>query len=192
MSSQHGSALPNRNAPFVLDARALNRAPGSMREEHRVVSAPSRMGLDMIAIDKGRDVTLDLRLESVSEGILVTGTVSSIASGDCVRCLEPMDLDVEVPITELFAYPHSVTSATTEEEEIYRLIDDLIDLEPVVINGLGLELPLQPLCSEDCPGLCTDCGVPIASAEPDHGHDTIDPRWSGLLDKMGSADSSKN
>ena len=50
---------------------------------------------------------------------------------------------------------------------------------------LGLALPFAPLCSEDCPGLCPDCGVALATAEPGHHHDKIDPRWAkltGLLD----------
>ncbi|WP_408611369.1 YceD family protein [Lolliginicoccus lacisalsi] len=191
-SSQHGPARPDANAPFVLDARSLGRKPGSMREVHRVVAAPERLGLDMIAIPEGSDVTIDVRLESVSEGVLVTGSVSAVAVGDCVRCLEQTEQHVEVPLVELFAYPNSTTSQTTEDDEVQLLVEDLIDLAPVVVNGLGDELPLQPVCSEDCPGLCTECGVPLSSAEPGHGHDTIDPRWAALLDKRDGMDSPRS
>ncbi|MBD8507599.1 DUF177 domain-containing protein [Hoyosella sp. G463] len=163
-----------------------------MREVHRVVAAPERLGLDMIAIPEGSDVTIDVRLESVSEGVLVTGSVSAVAVGDCVRCLEQTEQHVEVPLVELFAYPNSTTSQTTEDDEVQLLVEDLIDLAPVVVNGLGDELPLQPVCSEDCPGLCTECGVPLSSAEPGHGHDTIDPRWAALLDKRDGMDSPRS
>ena len=42
-----------------------------------------------------------------------------------------------------------------------------------------LALPFQPLCEDDCPGLCTECGARLAD-DPDHPHDApIDPRWAG-------------
>jgi uncharacterized protein len=44
-----------------------------------------------------------------------------------------------------------------------------------------LALPMSPLCREDCPGLCAECGVPLADAGPGHRHDAaVDPRWAAL------------
>ena len=144
------------------------------------VVSPSRIGLDLIAIDKGAAVDLDLRFEAVSEGVLVTGTVSAPTTGQCARCLSPITGDVEIHLTELFAYPDTVTESTTEEDEVGRIVDDYIDLEQVIVDAVGLELPLAPLCGDDCPGLCPECGVALATAEPDHHHDLIDPRWAKL------------
>ncbi|OBC12798.1 metal-binding protein [Gordonia sp. 852002-50816_SCH5313054-c] len=172
--------------PFVLDIRSLGRRPGTMEEIHRTVVAPNRIGVEMIAIPAHSDVDLDLRLESVSEGVLVTGTVSGETEGQCVRCLEPVDGTVTVFLTELYAYPDSETEQTTDSEDIHRIVDDRIDLEQAVIDAVALELPMSPLCSEDCAGLCSECGVRLAVAEPGHSHEIIDPRWAKLADKFGS------
>lgn len=143
------------------------------------VPSPARIGLDMIAIEAGAPLELDLQVQSVSEGVLVTGTVSAPTAGECARCLSSLDGRVQVRLTELFAYPDSTTEATTEEDEVGHIVDDTLDLEQSVVDAVGLELPFSPVCAADCPGLCPDCGVSLA-AEPGHQHDNIDPRWAKL------------
>jgi uncharacterized protein len=86
-------------------------------------------------------------------------------------------------LTELFAYPDSTTEATTEEDEVGHIVDDTIDLEQSIIDAVGLDLPFSPMCRPDCPGLCPECGVPLA-AEPGHHHDRIDPRWAKLAEML--------
>lgn len=168
------------DAGFVLDVRSLGRRPGTMRELQRTVTTEERIGLDLIAIPQGARVELDLQLQAVSEGVLVTGTVSAPTEGECSRCLELFTGEVRLRVTELYAYPDSTTEQTTEDDEVYRMQDDLIDLEPLIVDAIGLELPLQPLCSEDCPGLCPQCGVRMAIAGSEHRHEILDPRWAGL------------
>ncbi len=168
------------DADFVLDTRSVGRRPGSLREVRRTAVPARPIGLDLIAVPAGSNVELDLRLQAVSEGVLVTGTVRAPVVGECSRCLESFDDEIELEITELFAYPESLTEQTTDESEIYRMEDDYIDLEPLVIDSVGLALPLQPLCREDCPGLCSECGIRLAIAGSDHRHEILDPRWAGL------------
>ncbi len=175
-SSSHQSS----DAGFLLDTVKLGRRPGSMRTVERTIQSPNRIGLDLIAIEAGADIDLDLRLEAVSEGVLVTGNVHAPTKGECSRCLEPFTDTVDIYLTELFAYPDSTTEETTEEGEVYAVEDDEIDLEPVIVDAVGLALPLQPLCSDDCLGLCSECGIRLAIAESGHGHDILDPRWAGL------------
>jgi uncharacterized protein len=163
-----------------IDISRLGRRPGSMVTIDETVASPSRIGLDLIAIDKGAPIDLDLRLEAVSEGVLVTGTVAADTTGQCARCLSPITGDVEIYLTELFAYPDTVTESTTEEDEVGRIVDDYIDLEQAIVDAVGLELPLAPLCGDDCLGLCPECGVALATAEPDHHHDVVDPRFAKL------------
>lgn len=158
----------------------LGRRPGSMLPVQRTFATPTRIGLDLIAIPEGGEVDLDLRVESVSEGVLVTGTVSGDLTGECVRCLEPLTGHIDTTITELFAYPDSETEATTEEDEIPRVVDGMVDLEQTVIDAVVPELTSSPVCREDCAGLCPDCGIAMATAEPGHHHDNIDPRWAKL------------
>ena len=184
MTRQHGTSktrgTPRRApGPMVVEINRLGRRPGAMVTLRDTVPNPARIGLELIGIDAGAPVDRDLQIQSVSEGVLVTGTVSAPTAGECARCLAPVVGHVEVTLTELFAYPESATEATTEEDEVGHVVDDTIDLEQSIIDAVGLELPLSPLCTPECPGLCPECGVALAS-EPGHHHDRIDPRWAKL------------
>lgn len=172
-------------SPFVIDVARLGRRPGTMMPVREQRSSPAAIGLDLVAIPPHAAVDLDLRVESVSEGILVTGVVWAPTAGECTRCLRPLTGDIEVELTELFAYPDSATDATTDEYEIGRVVDDAVNLEQAIVDAIGLALPLSPLCEPDCPGLCPDCGVALAGAGPDHHHDKIDPRWAKLAGMAG-------
>lgn len=180
--ARHSGAATQRRlpSPFVIDIARLGRRPGTMMPVRCQVASPSHIGLDLIAIPPGAQLALDLRLESVSEGVLVSGTVSAPTTGECVRCLAPVSGHVEVELTELFAYPDSATDATTDDDEYGRVVEDTVDVEQAVVDAVGLALPLSPLCRPDCPGLCPQCGVALAEAEPGHQHEQIDPRWAKL------------
>jgi uncharacterized protein len=149
---------------------------------------PARIGLDLAGIAADAPLDLDFRVESVSEGVLVSGTVSAPVTGECSRCLTPFSQHIQVDVTELFAYPDSLTEATTEEDEVGRVIADTVDLEQPIIDAVGLELPFSPVCRDDCPGLCAICGIALASAGPGHHHDEIDPRWAKLTTMLGDND----
>lgn len=167
--------------PLVIDTSTLPRAPGAMRPLERVVGAPAELTAGLIGVAAGAELRLDLRLESVSEGVLVSGSVSAEAAGECARCLRPIRVDLAVSIQELFAYPDSTTDATAEPDEVGRLQGDLLDLEPVVRDAVVLALPSSPLCREDCPGLCPECGAHWDDLPADHHHgQPVDPRWAAL------------
>ncbi len=167
-------------APLVLDTRDLPRRPGAMRTIKRTVPAPEDLGLVLISVPTGADLHLDLRLESVTEGVLVSGTVSAQVVGECGRCLRPISDTVTVTLQELYAYEHSATDETAEEDEVHRLQGDLLDLEPALRDAVVLALPNHPLCREDCPGLCPECGVPWDELPEGHSHEQLDPRWAAL------------
>ena len=169
-----------RRSPFAFDLRELGRRHGSLREYRRSVPAPAGLGLDVIGVPEGAPLALELRLESVTEGVLVTGTVSAPVTGQCGRCLEPVTDELDVEICELFAYPDSVTDETTEPDEVHRIAGDLLDVEPVVRDVVVLALPWTPLCRPDCPGLCAGCGQRLDELPPGHTHEMIDPRWAAL------------
>ncbi|MET7997943.1 DUF177 domain-containing protein [Amycolatopsis sp. NPDC005232] len=172
-------------SPWVVDTRELGRRAGLSRDVRRSVPLEAALGVpDVISLEAGSVLELDLLLESVVEGVLVSGTASATATGTCSRCLDPLTEEIEVDLTELFAYPGTATEETTDEDEIPRLIDDRIDLEPIVRDAVVLALPLVPLCEEDCAGLCTECGVKWADLEPGHGHEKIDPRWAALVERF--------
>lgn len=171
-------------SPLVFDTKALGRRPGSMVEVQRVVEAPADFGTEVIAVHQGQPIELELRLESVVEGVLVTGSAHATATGACVRCLDPVSHTVDARFQELFAYAdraahHREVGADDDEADEHQLVDDLFDLEPVLLDAVVPSLPFQPVCREDCPGLCSECGMHLAE-DPEHHHEVIDPRWSAL------------
>jgi uncharacterized protein len=151
-----------------------------MRRVTRTVPAPADLGIDVIRVPEGADLALDLRLEAVMEGVLVSGTARGLATGECVRCLEPIEQELEIDFQELYVYPEADTRdpANDDEDELHRLEGDFLDLEPVLRDAVVLALPLQPLCEEDCPGLCPQCGERLT--DPEHTHESADPRWAAL------------
>ncbi len=166
--------------PLVLDTRELGRRPGSMLPVRRHVPAPADLGGELVGVPESAEIDLDLRMESVTEGVLVSGTVTGPITGECARCLEPIHDTLSVDVQELFAYPASATDETTDDDEVSRIAGDLLDLEPVVRDAVVLALPLVPLCSPDCPGLCATCGQPWDSLPEEHSHEQTDPRWAAL------------
>jgi uncharacterized protein len=177
---QHGSNRADPRSPFVYDARELGRRPGAMRTYRRSVPAPAELGLDIIGVPEGAPLAMDIRLESVTEGVLVTGTVTGPLTGQCGRCLEPVTDEVVVDLCELFAYPDSATDETTEQDEVHRLDGDYLDVEPVVRDAIVLGLPFTPLCRPDCAGLCPTCGQRLDELPDGHAHEQLDPRWAAL------------
>lgn len=153
-----------------------------MRSVQRTVLAPADLGTIVIGIPEGSEINLDLRLEAVLEGVLVSGSITGRAIGECGRCLDEVVEVVDFPIQELFVYPERAKAAEDagdDEEDVRELEDDMIDLEPVLRDSVVTALPFQPLCSPDCPGLCSICGVHLADVA-EHKHDVVDPRWSAL------------
>jgi uncharacterized protein len=189
MSENRQASTRNAAAsPWMIDARELGRRPGSSRPIRRALPVDVALGLeDVIAVPVGAEVDVDVLLESVVEGVLVSGTASAPTTGTCSRCLDPLSGQVEVELTELFAYPFSATEETTDEDEVPRLVDDRIDLEPVVRDAVVLTLPQVPLCSPDCAGLCPGCGAKWAEVGSDHGHEKIDPRWAALQERFSDS-----
>ena len=181
-------------SPFVLETHELGRRPGSMRTVQRTVAAPDELGSGMIGIPSGSDLELDLRLEAVMEGVLVTGTIRGEAVGECVRCLERVVEPVDATVQELFVYPERAKAAESsgddEDEDVRELEGDLVDLEPALRDAVVPALPFQPLCQPDCPGLCSECGARLAD-DPDHSHETLDPRWSALSGLVSQDDETK-
>lgn len=193
MSSKAGKALnghlDHRN-PLVFDTHELGRRPGALKRLTRSVNAPKDFGIDgVVGVPEGAPVELDVRLESVMEGVLVTGTARASAEGECVRCLEPLSLEVEADFQEMFSYPDAddrnrsktadpVDDAEDDEDRFF-LEDGLFDLESVLRDAVVLALPMQPVCRETCAGLCSECGVRL-DENPGHHHEALDIRWAAL------------
>jgi uncharacterized protein len=158
---------------FEIPVNDLTRRPGQMSELELDITLASPMGQGAATVPAGEVIELNLRLESVHEGILATGEVDSTAKAECSRCLEPLNLAVEVDFQELFAY-------SLEQEDDFLVQDEKIDLEQAITDAVVLSLPFKPVCSEDCLGLCSECGMKMAE-DPEHVHQAqVDSRWSEL------------
>jgi uncharacterized protein len=105
-------------------------------------------------------------VERSGERVSLRGSVRSRAHVECVRCLRELDLPLEVPMV-LYAERTGSTSREEQdqlERDDYMLFHDgrRLDLRETVRELLLLELPITPLCREDCPGLCPKCGAELS------------------------------
>lgn len=163
----------NVKTPFTVPVYDLMHRPGEMREKTLDIVVPEGFGNAVIGVPTGAMLQVDARFESLHDGILVSAEVTGEAVGECVRCLQEVRMPIEVDVQELFAY-------SQDEAFDYEVQDDQIDLEPVVRDAVVLSLPFQPVCREDCLGLCPQCGVRLLD-HPGHEHEApVDPRWASL------------
>ena len=164
--------------PFVVEVGALCRAPGSRREVS-VEGEIADLAVSFSRVPEGAPIQLEGILESVHEGVLFTGSVRARWQGDCRRCLGPASGEIVAEVRELCA-------EGLDDELVYRIDSDELDLEPIVHDACILELPLAPLCREGCLGLCPDCGAD-RNLEPCSCGPREDPRWAPLVLLGGGA-----
>ena len=165
--------MPAHKSPYDVPVFDLMHRPGEMRERTLEFDVPERLGEAVAYVPKGEPIKLDVRLEGLHDGILVTAEVETRAAGECVRCLDPVSLPVEVEIQELFAY-------SPDEAFDFAVHDDYVDLEPVVRDAVVLALPFQPVCRPDCPGLDPETGLKLADDPERKPREVLDPRWAAL------------
>jgi uncharacterized protein len=157
-----------------VDVRDLMGRPGTSRTK-RVEEPIEGMATELAAVPADRPVRAELFLQSVVEGILVSGPVSGEMDLSCARCLRPIGHPFEVEVRELFAEP-----GRAEPDEDYLLPETgVIDVEPMLRDAVVLSMPFSPLCRPDCKGLCPRCGgdrnVGECTCEPER-----DERWDVL------------
>jgi uncharacterized protein len=150
----------------------LLRRPGNRRREH-FEAVLDGLEVSGSRVPEGKPVVLDLELQSVNEGIVAHGTIAAPWVGECRRCLRPVEGDIVAEVTEIF-------EGQPVEGETRALEVDRIDLEPLARETVLLELPLAPLCREDCAGLCPECGADRNAVDCGHATSPPDERWAAL------------
>lgn len=182
--------MSKKTNPFILNTHDLPRRAGEMKEYQLDIPAHARIGIPLIAVPEGDLVELDIRLESVAQGVLASAEIYAVAHGECIRCLDPVEVVIDRKIQELYRYEptnekgrkkrREDEDVDLEGEEELQMEGDLMDLEIPIIDAIILTLPVNPLCSDECLGLCPDCGEKWEKLPEDHAHEVIDARWSGL------------
>ena len=181
---------------FQFNTHELPRRAGEMKEYQLDLEILEPVGVPLVAVPAGDVIELDIRLESVAEGILLSADLYAIAKGECIRCLDPVEITVERKIQKLYRYEptndkggkrkkHSSRTDTSDEIDL-DTVDELwldgneMNLEVPIRDAIVLDLPVNPLCSEACLGLCPDCGEKWEKLPEGHVHEVIDARWAGL------------
>jgi len=176
---------------FQLNTHELPRRAGEMKEYKLDIVVKEKFGVELIAVPAGDLIEVDARLESVTEGILLSAEVYAVAKGECIRCLDPVEIVIDRKIQELYNYEptnergkrkrkQEETLEDLEIEDELMMDGEIMDLETPIRDALVLSLPINPLCSQDCLGLCPECGGKWAELPEDHAHERIDARWAGL------------
>jgi len=188
--------------PFLFNTHDLPRRPGEMREYELTIDKHEAIGFEVLAIAQDEPIDIDLKIESVAEGVLASARVITVASGQCGRCLDPVEYDVDENFQELYEYTEDPRQARKkdkhkkkrdeeeldDEDEVRQMQGEQIDLDGPIRDAVILNLPINPLCDQDCLGLCQECGVKWVDLPEDHDHGTTDIRWAGLenlKDKLG-------
>ena len=178
---------------FEFNTHELPRRAGEMKEYQLDLAILEPVGVALIAVPAGDVIEVDMRLESVTEGILLSADIYAVAKGECIRCLDQVEIEVERKIQELYRYEptndkggkRNKKSAKVEEDDLDSdeelwLDGSVLNLEIPIRDAIVLDLPVNPLCSDECQGLCPDCGEKWESLPADHAHEAIDARWAGL------------
>jgi uncharacterized protein len=193
--------------PYLFNTHDLPRRAGEMREFFLEIEEHEPMGFDLISIPDYEPIDIDLKLEAVTDGILVTAIVHADAVGECTRCLDPVHIPIDEKFQELYEYEvdyrqkslknkrkksgnsskETETNLAEEDDEVKSMVGEIIDLEPAIRDAIILKLPINPLCEPDCPGLCPECGVKWGLLDEEHTHPVADIRWAGLEGWSGAS-----
>ena len=170
--------------PLLVNVAELLRHPASRQEVHVELPSEGLTVLDSV-VPAGAPIDVDVALESLSDGIVVTGRVSAPWVGSCRRCLGAAGGTLDILVRELY-------QPEPESDDAFPIEGDQLDLEPLVREALLLELPLAPLCRADCAGLCPQCGADRNDVDCGHRLDTRDARWDALDQLRGRLDHPTN
>ena len=169
------------SAPVILDGQALPRRIGQVCEFERDVPIIDDAAVTVFRVPNPWHTVGTATL--VDDGILVDATITGVAEGACIRCLEPLTRVIEQRLQELFVEPavrdKAIAEGDEEAADWFTVDKRGLDIEPAVVDIVRGSMDPRPLCEPDCPGLCDQCGASLRD-DPDHSHEIIDDRWKEL------------
>ncbi|MFM8632944.1 MAG: YceD family protein [Candidatus Nanopelagicus sp.] len=183
---------------YLFNTHDLPHRAGEMREYQLDLKVPEAVGVELLSVKRDEIIEVDLRVQSVDEGVLATGRVVATATGECTRCITPISWPIDENFTELYYYEPSSSRSTNkrgakskidkdadldlDEDDLSFMVGDDIDLEPAIRDAVILNLAVNPLCNEDCPGVAQKQGENWQYLSADQDQTPIDERWAGLKD----------
>lgn len=184
------------SSPFILDVSEVLR-DGMPEQFRKVGDSPVRLGAEMIGIAAGTEVVVEGIITNIGSGVMVDATLTGTATGQCVRCLAPLDPEVSFHISAVFSNQEDfITDVSGDdvededvEDEVGRIVDNTVELTQPLIDEAGLNLPFNPTC-EDFGADCAEADTDVPEPDGISGQEErVDPRWAGLMDKFDSLNS---
>lgn len=182
------------DSPWAIPVAQTASRAGQSKAIDADFPAPSGIGDDVVGVAEGAPVHVTGSFDSIVDGLVFSAHLSAPVSTECTRCLKPIERDWQTDVTAFFPYEEQdggkdakgevdIIAGEDESEDIYPLLaaGAFADIEALLRDALTEALPLQPLCREDCLGLCPQCGVDL-NEQPDHRHDITDIRFAALAD----------
>lgn len=177
---------------LTLSLRTLPTSAGASETHHLAAPVGDDWATPVAHVEAGHELAVDVTLTTIDQGVLAHVRTTAPAAGECVRCLDPVDLTRDIDFYQVYYWPEDraalIADGDEEAEDAPEIVDDAISLAGPLRDQIVGELPLRPLCEEDCPGLCPDCGEPLRDLEEDHHHEVVDPRWAALAQLLPEAD----
>lgn len=174
-------------SPFIFDVASLLRSSDVPEQRVQTGPTPTRIGVEMIAIPEGSEVTVSATLTPLGDAVMADADISAALEGECVRCLETMRPPAHFHVSGVFSdSPDFITRAEDDDDEeaedgLLHVEDGTIDLLQLVIDEAGLSLPFNPQCEGGC--VANDDGDAVPAPDGVSGEDDTqlpDPRWAGL------------
>ncbi|MCI1637435.1 YceD family protein [Bifidobacterium crudilactis] len=193
------------DSKWAVNVLSISGRPGQSLELDADFPAPSGIGDQIIGVSEGDAVHVAGNLDSIVDGLILTGRITAPVHAECTRCLKPLSKDWDVDTTAFFAFDAKdqnpsgsadadadIIAGEDESEDVYPVEAGgaIIDLEALLRDNLVESMPLQPVCKEDCLGLCPQCGINL-NDNPEHTHEISDIRWAALEDFKAKLDASQ-
>lgn len=184
------------DSPWAVNIAQVASRPGQAQQVEAVMPAPSGVGDEYFGVPEGRDTTVTGRVESLSEGLLFTGSAITRVEGSCSLCLKDLSGEWTVTLSGYFPYDAAAHEAAAKQddslddegEDTYPLDESgtVMDLESLLRDSLVVSLPAQALCRPDCRGLCPECGANL-NDDPGHHHEPKGTMWNSDLAALRDA-----
>lgn len=137
--------------------------------------------------EPGRELPVKARLKAFKDGesVFISGNINADIIVQCSRCLKEFssDIDIGVNVTcmpEDKAEMDDKRELSVEEFDISYYSSDAIDIDSLISEHISVSMPIKPLCSDECKGLCIQCGTNLNERQCYCTQEVIDERWMKL------------